>query len=452
MRKRDLFWLSLSGLLLLLSVAYFFGAPRLQSVAPEPDATVAVGWAEVRLVFSHPVRLADVQRRVTFTPPTLGEWRVTGKEAVFRPSRPWPPGTRVTVQVAAGVRAAGPLPWPAATGRTWQFTVAPMQLAYLAPANGPAALYAFNLQDGASTQITALSGVLDYAVGPQGRWIYLSVRNAHYGADLYRFDRLHPEAGPSRLLDCGGDLCTDPQPAPDGHALAFTRTTPGGQSLRVWLFTLEDGQAQPLSPPDHYAQSPRWSPDGKLAYYDANREGYVVLDSQGQELGFFPNDTHEGYTWTADGLALIAVHMQPLPDIRDATGAPVIAAHLWRFNLASASIVDLSRPPEVEDASPVADPTGQWLAFARRSMKPQQWSLGRQLWLMTPEGASPHAITQSPNFHHQGFAWTPDGQQLAFVRTDQGTIAAPPEVWIYSLRDGGLTRVALNAYAPQWLP
>ncbi len=452
MRRRDLVFLALAGLILLVSLSFFISAPRLQAVAPAEGETVAIGWVPIRLTFSRPVRAADVAAKVHLTPNVPGAWTVEGAQAVFTPHEPWQPGTEVTVTVTSGIRAAGWLPWPTLGGRSWRFRIAPMQLAYLAPADGPADLYAFDPQAGTVTRLTTLTGVVDYTVGPQGRWIYLSVRNDRYGVDLYRLDRLSLQNGPTLLLECGVDTCTAPQVSPDGQTLAFERSDPTGQHLGVWLLDLGTGEATLLSPERHYAQAPRWSRDGKLAYYDATRQGFVILDDQRREIAFFANDTLAGYTWTADGEALLAVRLQPLPELQGEHGEPLVTAHLWRFSLTSQVALDLSHPDEVEDASPAADPTGRWIAFARRSMDPQQWSLGRQAWLMTPDGGSPHAITQSPNFHHQAFAWSPDGEVLAFVRTDQGVIAAPPEIWLYTLADGALARAALNAYAPQWLP
>lgn len=454
MRRRDLVLLVLASLALLVSVGFLLGSPRLKAVAPAEGEEVAVGWVAVRLTFSRPVRLADVQARVAFAPAVPGTWHLEqeGRVAVFTPLAAWPPGAKVQVTLRGGVRAAGGLPWPALGGRSWRFAVAPMRLAYLSPADGPADLYAFDPQGGAVARLTRLNGVLAYAVGPRGRWIYLSVRNARFGADLYALDRLAPEKEPALLLACSLEVCTAPQPAPNGRTLAFQRSDASGQHLRIWLLDLSTGEARPISPANHYAQAPRWSPDGKLAYYDATRQGYVVLNAAQKEEAFFPNDTYAGYTWMADGQALLAVRLQPLPQVQGTHGEPLVTAHLWRFGLATGVALDLSRPPEVEDAAPAADPTGRWIAFARRYMDPQRWSLGRQAWLMTPAGGSPHPLTQSPNFQHQAFAWSPDGKRLAFVRTDQGDLGLPPEVWLYDLAGDTLARVAVNAYAPQWLP
>lgn len=454
MRRRDLVLLALAGLALLVSLGFFVGAPRLEAVAPAEGEEVAVGWVEVRLTFSRPVRLQDVEARVAFDPAVPGTWRLEGEGqvAVFTPEAPWPPGTEVRATLRSGVRAAGWLPWPALGGRVWRFAVAPVQLAYLSPANGPADLYAFDPRQGSVSRLTNLNGVLAYAIGPRGRWIYLSVRNTRFGADLYALDRLSPEKEPVLLLACLADVCTAPQPAPDGRTLAFQRSDASGQHLRIWLLDVATGEARPVSPENHYAQDPRWSKDGKLAYYDATRQGYVVLNAAQEEEAFFPSDTHAGYTWTADGQALLVVRLQPLPQVKGTHGEPLVTAHLWRLSLTAGVPLDLSRPAEVEDAAPAADPTGRWIAFARRYMDPDRWTLGRQAWLMTPVGGSPHPLTQSPNFQHQAFAWSPDGKRLAFVRTDQGDLGLPPEVWVYDLAENTLARVAVHAYAPWWLP
>jgi Periplasmic component of the Tol biopolymer transport system len=199
---------------------------------------------------------------------------------------------------------------------------------------------------------------LAYAIAPWGRWIYLSVRNARFGADLYALDRLSPGKEPVLLLACLADLCTAPQPAPDGRTLAFQRSDASGQHLRIWLCDVTTGEAKPVSPESHYAQDPHWSKDGKLAYYDATRQGYVVLNASQEEEAFFPSDTHAGYTWTADGQALLVVRLQPLPQVKGTHGEPLVTAHLWRFSLTAGVPLDLSRPPKWKMPRPPPTPRG----------------------------------------------------------------------------------------------
>jgi hypothetical protein len=134
-----LVFLALAGLALLVSLGFFLWAPRLEAVAPAEGEEVAVGWVEVRLTFSRPVRLTDVEARVAFDPGVPGTWRIEGEGpvAVFTPQEPWSPGTEVRATLRGGVRAAGWLPWPALGGRSWRFTVAPVQLAYFPPRMAP---------------------------------------------------------------------------------------------------------------------------------------------------------------------------------------------------------------------------------------------------------------------------------------------------------------------------
>lgn len=455
MQRRDVWLFGLLAVILLLGVLYAWQAPKVRVVAPAPEVTVAVGWTTVRLQFSRPVRLEDVAQRVTFAPATAGDWTLVDEHiAVFAPATPWPPGTQVTVTLRPGVRAAGWLPWPAWRGMRWTFTIAPVRLAYLAPAQGASTLYAFDPESGAVTRLTDLSGVQDAALGPQGRWLYLAVINSLQGIDVFRQDLLEPAAPPEQVLTCGRDACSPLRPSPDGRWLVWVRAAPRATTLRLEVLDLQTGETLPLSPPTHFAQDPRWSPLGdRLAYYDATRQGYVVLRAGSwEEVAFLPNEAGLDYTWSADGRALFAIVWQSLPEVTDAQGQPLLAAHLVRYDLATGVTLDLSQPAAVEDAAPVASPNGDWVAFARKYLEPNRWTLGRQLWLMRPDGTQAHPVTQSAAYQHYGFAWGPEGQRLAFVRSNQGQPDAPPEVWVYRLDSGALMRVAEDAYAPLWLP
>ena len=114
--------------------------------------------------------------------------------------------------------------------------------------------------------------------------------------------------------------------------------------------------------------------------------------------------------------------------------------------------MDLSSSPEVEDAAPAPDGQGRWVALGRRWLSPLRWTLGRQLWLMRPDGSEAHPVTHSPAFQHLAFAWGPTGRYLAFVRSDQAALAAPLEVWLFDVERGEMSRVVSNGYAPGWLP
>lgn len=448
MQRRDLGLLVLVSLAVLLSLGFLLGAPRLEVVAPAEGAEVAVGWAEVRLAFSRPVRLSDVAARVTFDPNVPGDWRVeeAGRVVVFAPAQPWAPGARVQVTMRGGVRAAGLLPWPMLGEWVWYFTVAPERLLFLAPADGPADLYAIGPEGGTPTRLTNLGGVWDYSVAPNGRWVWLSVTNAAQGTDVFLWDLATGEA-PQRWLTCAAEQCTAPVLSPAGDWVVWLRE---GQ---LWAQPWPAGEPQPLSPTVGRVQGPRWAPDGTyLVYYDAGRQGCVVVEvaTAPTEVAFVAADGP--CAWGAGGRALFAVRFQPLPEVTDAQGGQLTAAHVWRYDLEAGTAVDLSPAPEVEDAAPTPDGRGMWVALGRRWLSPTRWTLGRQIWLMRPDGSDARPLTQAPVWQHQGFVWSDDGRYLAFVRTDQASLATPPEVWVYDLTSGAARQVAVNAYAPAWLP
>ncbi len=437
-------------------LAGWWAAPRLVAVFPQQD-DVPSGAVPVRLTFSRPVRLESLATHVRFTPDVPGHWQVEGKQAVFTPTQPWDPGQQVTVEVLAGLKGANGL--PLLQGEKWQFTVAEVMLAYLWPADNPD-VYARDLTTDATQRLTATGGVRGYAVSADGRFVYFSASNG-LGADIFVVDRLSiqgeavPEA--QRLLACQNDQCLNPRPSPEGHWLAYERSDGPHGATRVHLLALNDQSENPIIPATHVTYSPLWSSEGLLAYYDATRRGYVVVQPQdGQEVAFFANDTGESAAWSPDGHSLIAVALllEGTPAATQAPSqAPYLAAHLWRYRLGTHfQPADLTKDPNLEDATPSFSPDGQWLAFGRKALDPEHWTPGRQLWLMHPDGTGAFQVTHAANYNHLDFAWHPNATLLAYTRTNQVDLTQPPEVWLYDLQTGQSTLVVANAVMPQWLP
>jgi Tol biopolymer transport system component len=106
----------------------------------------------------------------------------------------------------------------------------------------------------------------------------------------------------------------------------------------------------------------------------------------------------------------------------------------------------------LEDTLPVFSPDGERLAFARKYLNQDEWTPGRQLWLMDMDGGNARSLTREPSYNHYDFAWSPLGNQLAFVRFNQTTMTEPPELWLVN-DDGSQARLlVIGGYAPQWIP
>jgi Tol biopolymer transport system component len=90
--------------------------------------------------------------------------------------------------------------------------------------------------------------------------------------------------------------------------------------------------------------------------------------------------------------------------------------------------------------------------LARKYLDAARWTPGRQIWLMSPDGKEFQALTNAPYFNHSSFAWSPDGQQLAYLRFNQEKLTDPPELWLMNADGSQPIQLVIGGYAPQWIP
>jgi dipeptidyl aminopeptidase/acylaminoacyl peptidase len=224
-----------------------------------------------------------------------------------------------------------------------------------------------------------------------------------------------------------------------------------------------EGEAYTVAPDDHATSQPVWSSLGWLAIYDHSLRGYALysrVEADQARLDFVvPNELGETPAWSPDGEFLVFAEMLFLPepphtDEAEAEEPPKYYSHLNRVSIVDGRQVDLSGEEAflVEDTGPAYSPDGEWIAFSRRFLDPDRWSLGRQLWLMRADGTEPISLTDLPALNHAGLAWSPDGSRLAYMLFDQARASEPAELWwMWSDgRPGG--RIAAGGYSPEWIP
>jgi Tol biopolymer transport system component len=466
-------WARLAGVGLLagLALALYLSLPRLDTTLPRSGEQFVSSRAPVRLTFNRPMDHASVEAAVQLSPARPGTFDWQGQTLTFIPAEPWPLSSTVTVSLAGGRSERG---LPLLGSISWSFTVAERRLAYLASVTVPN-LWISTVSGGAGPHAltTETVGVYDYAISPDGTQIAYGARRADGGADLRMV--AVDGSGTTDLVLCPGEACISPVFSPDGRRLAYERHTlvaglngqPSPGPAQVFVRDLATGAEQAVSEAD--TRFPRWGPDGRLAYLDTARQAMVVQDLASGAVTYVPDASGAMGTWSPDGNFMVypEIVMAPEPTQAptqteaegDANPANPFYSYLLRVNIATNEALNLSGAGVLEDASPVYSPSGGWLAFGRTLQVDNQWTPGRQLWLMRPDGSGAHPLTGDPLYNHSAFTWSADGGLLAYMRFNTSDPGAPAEIWLVDVDAAGKAgagpagpRKLAQGYLPEWLP
>jgi Tol biopolymer transport system component len=354
---------------------------------------------------------------------------------------------------------------PTLSARSWKFSVAVARVMYLWPSWDDADLYLTDLSARDPQRLTRTPyGVIDYIVDKQGANVFYAALRQDGGSDLRI---LNLPSGEDRLQYACPELsrCQALALHPNGSYLAFERheyaVGAAGKPIagppEVWVLPLgSDVEAFSIAGQDYSTSQPLFSPDGWLAYYDERLRAVALLEEiseTARPVNFIPNDLGLLGSWSPDGSGLALVGML-LSDGQGGPGEAVYRSHIYLVQVRSGYTIDLSGVSEdlVEDASPTYAPSGDWIAFSRRSLQEERWTLGRQLWLMQPDGSQASALTDSPSYNHASMNWSPNSRHLVFLRKNQSDLAKPPELWWLDVESGEGGRLVEGGYLPYWMP
>jgi hypothetical protein len=451
------------GVLVVLSAAYLLAAPRLVSVSPAPDETGVAADQPIELRFNRRMQAASVESRLTVEPGVAGSWHWQGDTAVFEHGGTWPEGSSVTVGLAAGARST--LSLPMIRGRTWTFEVIKSRIAYLATSRGRTVLMSRAL-DGSEPQplIGASTDVQSYDFGSDGS--LATIERIADGESVVRW-RTGLDEAPVDIYHCSSAHdCSAVALSPSAEWVAWQRqpierTDTGILNVgptSVWLAgTTANSAAQPLTDSITNLSSPTWVGAETLAAFDSDGEALHVFGHGAGEwnetVDPIPHPLGEQWSWSPDGRFVV------LPEVEFTTGDASsnqvsFFSHLYRVEVASGLRTDLSRleADMVEDASPAYSPDGLSIAFARKSLVLDQWTFGRQIWLMRADGSGSRQMTAAGNSNHAHLRWSPDGDRLAYVLFDAANPDHPSQVWWLDIDSGETSELVVGGFAPEWIP
>ena len=250
----------------------------------------------------------------------------------------------------------------------------------------------------------------------------------------------------------------DPTCSADGHWIAYTvdsvDTSADEHRSRIWMVSSDGGQQLALTAPEHTAEKPRFSPDGRYVSYlatqgEGDKRELYLLDRRGgeaQRVSSLPGSV-EDYDWSPDGRRLVlsmarekapseatpggaerddASHGKAAPPIvidtlhfkEDGTGYVTSAdfPQLYLLEVASGHLQALTTDRQFQDQLPVFSPDGSTIAYISDHHGDPDRTGRRELYVIEARaGAPPRLLTEFYEPNYPSLHFTTDGRRLVYA-------------------------------------
>ncbi len=447
----------LLGLILLiasLSIAWWILTPRVVTYSPVHQEKDVVSSVSIEVLFNTILATQEFDQFIQIQPDLPFTVLVEKNKLIISPIDPLPEGATLTVKILPGIKSTLGLASGGLT--TWSFSVKNAWLLYLLDGEKKTDLYLIDPAGLTTDKLMDIpESLIDYSVSPRGNAVVYTARS---GQDtlIREYDLL--DETQTDLFTCKQSVCSQPELSFDGKYLAFMSGTTSGEGRegggRVWLLTLNNrktvGEPIPVSGNDHPTRDPIWSSEGWLAIYDDADAAFLFYKPSSGKRTKLSNATGEPGSWNPAGNTYLVPEITYV-DPKVNQGVEYYS-RLVGYQPDPGQKSDLTQNNQVEDLIPVFSPSGIKVAFARRYLNQADWTPGRQVWIIDNDGSNARKMTNSPDFNHLGFAWSPDDRMLAYLRFNTASLNLQRELWIMDTQSGLTQKVLVNAYHLEWLP
>lgn len=331
----------------------------------------------------------------------------------------------------------------------WEFRAGEPRLLYVAKDDADNdQIYMIRQSGGEPAQLTSAPyGIYDYSLSPDTSLIVYSALRDDGGSDLRAVSSDGSEE--HLLLACPEEVCSGAAWRPNSQSLIYERRTmlaPGAApgSPRLWWLDLANNETVPVFDDTQIlGYGPGWSPDGEwLSYVAPSSQGVQVYNvSSGRDF-LIPSRMGGLAVWSPGGDELL------VSDIQHTTDG--FTVHLLKAATETGELIDVTGEGQnVEDSSPAWSPDQSWIAITRKAAGA---SMGKQIWLMRPDGSDAQGLTDETEIHHGLPVWSPDGRYIAFQRFPLRELNAMPGIWIIEVETGKTWEVITPGNRPMWLP
>ena len=234
---------------------------------------------------------------------------------------------------------------------------------------------------------------------------------------------------------CGGS---------SGGRIAFVTTVGGDPEIAV--LDVKTGETTIVTENRSEDLSPRWSPDGKTVAYVSDESGEMDINLVDGKDHVITRLTHSG---TEDQLPHWSPDGEKIAFMAESGGQSEL--YLTPLEGGAATRVSIDTSQGV-NASVLGgwSPDGEWLVSYREGSTEE-----RGLWLRNPSGVNKIRLTTGMDREP---AWSPDGDRIAFVRTQEDN----DDIFVLRFLGGGrvsndfevirLTQQESNEGSPNWSP
>ena len=271
--------------------------------------------------------------------------------------------------------------------------------------------------------------------------------------------------------DCGQDSCVNPVWAADGRRIVYERRNAQGDEPRLYWLDAQTGETLPvfneasvlgyrpqLSPDDRYLSFVHIPPEGDNtigllpaghSLDDGHGHGALLLNQQrilvydfetGEQVAV-ANLMNSQATWRGDSAEFLVADM--------AFAGEQFGVHLLHVDPANQQMIDISGDRTVDDATPTWSPDAEWVAFNR---KLSGTAMGRQIWLMRPDGSEATPVTNDADWNHSKVQFSADGNLMLFQRFNVTQPASDPSIWLLDRNTNELRQIVPVGARPQWVP
>ena len=297
----------------------------------------------------------------------------------------------------------------------------------------------------------AVTDVIFFAVSPDNELAY-TVQENETDTAIWLHGR-----SPQRLLTCPLATCDQLVWHPDGRRRVYERRELAAMgSPHLWWLDTQSGETTTvLADATEVGSGAQFSADGEWISYVAHEtEGVEVYHfGNGRRLNF-SSATGRAAVWSpiADDLIvsdydLIVFHGSDDEAHLSHSHNYIQAVHLFLTELDELTQRQIGDDLPSDDASPAWSPDGQWLVLGR---KVPRTTMGRQLWLMRPDGIEARALTDAPEVHHGLPSWSADGRFILYQRFPVLEDGATAGIWLLDIESGEQVMVTENGRLPVW--